>query len=56
MREEALEVLDSSAASLTTARDAVSSDDGGPSLSEGDKALASAEDALGQLTSKVGKK
>ncbi|MFC9351614.1 hypothetical protein [Arthrobacter sp. NPDC057013] len=56
VREEALKVLESSAASLTTARDAVSSDDGGPSLSDGDKALAAAEDALEQLTSKVGKK
>jgi hypothetical protein len=56
VREEALKVLDSSAASLTTARNAVSSDGGGPSLSDGDKALASAEDALEQLTSKVGKK
>ncbi|MFF2317480.1 hypothetical protein ACFVTE_14585 [Arthrobacter sp. NPDC058097] len=56
VREEALKVLDSSAASLTTARNAVSSDDGGPSLSDGDKALAAAGDALEQLTSKVGKK
>jgi len=56
VREEALKVLDSSAASLTTARNAVSSDGGGPSLSDGDKALAAAEDALEQLTSKVGKK
>ncbi|MFE5838824.1 hypothetical protein [Arthrobacter sp. NPDC056493] len=56
VREEALKVLDGSAASLTTARNAVSSDDGGPSLSEGARALAAAEDALAQLTSKVGKK
>jgi hypothetical protein len=56
VREEALKVLDSSAASLTTARNAVSSDDGGPSLSDGARALAAAEDALSQLTSKVGKK
>ncbi|MFP3459742.1 hypothetical protein R5O87_02695 [Arthrobacter globiformis] len=56
VREEALKVLDSSAASLTTARNAVSSDGGGPSLEDGDKALAAAGDALEQLTSKVGKK
>jgi uncharacterized membrane protein len=56
VREEALKVLDSSAASLTTARNAVSSDGGGPSLADGNKALAAAEDALEQLTSKVGRK
>ncbi|MDQ0863839.1 hypothetical protein [Arthrobacter globiformis] len=56
VREDALRVLDSSAAGLTTARDAVSSDDGGPSLSDGARALAAAEDALSQLTAKVGKK
>ncbi|MFE4541614.1 hypothetical protein [Arthrobacter sp. NPDC056727] len=56
MREEALKVLDSSAAGLTTARDAVSSDDGGPSLSEGDKALAAAEEALTGLQEKAGGK
>jgi hypothetical protein len=56
VRDEALKVLDSSAASLTTARNAASSDDGGPSLSDGDRALAAAEDALSQLTAKVGKK
>lgn len=56
VREDALKVLDGSAANLTTARNAVSSDDGGPSLSDGARALAAAEDALAQLTSKVGKK
>ena len=56
VREDALKVLDSSAAGLTTARDAVSSDDGGPSLSDGARALATAEDALSELTDKVGKK
>ena len=56
VREDALKVLDSSAAGLTTARDAVSSDDGGPSLSDGARALAAAEDALSQLTARVGKK
>jgi hypothetical protein len=56
VREDALKVLDSSAAGLTTARDAVSSDDGGPSLSDGARALAAAEDALAQLTARVGKK
>ena len=56
MREEALKVLDSSAAGLTTARDAVSSDDGGPALSEGDKALAAAEEALAALQEKAGGK
>jgi hypothetical protein len=56
VREEALKVLDSSAASLTTARNAVSSDDGGPSLSDGARALAAAEEALSQLTTKVGAK
>ena len=56
MREDALKVLDSSAAGLTTARDAVSSDDGGPSLSDGNRALAAAEDALKGLKSTVGGK
>jgi hypothetical protein len=56
VREDALKVLDSSAAGLTTARDAVASDDGGPSLTDGNRALAAAEDALSQLTTKVGGK
>ncbi|MDQ0617429.1 hypothetical protein [Arthrobacter globiformis] len=56
MREDALKVLDSSAAGLTTARNAVSSDDGGPPLSEGARALAAAEEALNGLKSKVGGK
>ena len=55
IREEALKVLDSSAAGLTTARDALASD-GGPSLSAGDQALASAEQALAALREKAGGK
>jgi hypothetical protein len=55
MRDEALKVLDSSAAGLTTARDALASD-GGPSLSAGDQALASAEQALAALREKAGGK
>jgi hypothetical protein len=55
MREEALKVLDSSAAGLTIARDALASD-GGPSLSAGDQALASAEQALAALREKAGGK
>ncbi|MBT2596278.1 hypothetical protein [Arthrobacter sp. ISL-72] len=56
LREEALKVLDTSTAGLTTARDAVSSDDGGPSLSDGDRALAAAEEALNGLKTKAGGK
>ncbi|MFC7847189.1 hypothetical protein ACFUTU_01790 [Arthrobacter sp. NPDC057388] len=56
IREEALKVLDSSAAGLTTARDALASDGGGPSLSAGDQALASAEQALAALREKAGGK
>ena len=56
MREDALKVLETSAAGLTTARDALSSNDGGPSLSAGDKALAAAEEALAGLQQKAGGK
>lgn len=56
LREEALKVLDSSTAGLTIARDAVSSDDGRPSLADGDRALAAAEEALSGLKTKAGGK
>jgi hypothetical protein len=55
VREDALKVLDSSAAGLSTARDAVSSDDGGPSLSDGAQALAAAEEALNGLKTERGR-
>jgi hypothetical protein len=55
-QQEALTVLESCAAGLTTARAAVASDDGGPSLSDGDHALSGAEDALEDLKTKVGEK
>ena len=54
--QEALSVLDGCTASLTTARDAVASDDGGPSLPDGDRALAAAADRLSALMAKGGGK
>jgi hypothetical protein len=54
--EQALTVLDGCAAGLTTARAAVSSDDGAPSLADGERELASAADRLDQLTAKEGGK
>ncbi|MBT2530933.1 hypothetical protein J7E83_02100 [Arthrobacter sp. ISL-48] len=55
-QQEALAALDSCSAGFNTARNAVSTDDGGPSLSDGDHALATAEDALKNLKAKVGDK
>jgi hypothetical protein len=54
--QEALTVLDGCAAGLTTSREAVSSDDGAPSLADGERELASAADRLDQLTAKEGSK
>jgi hypothetical protein len=54
--QEALSVLDGCIASLTTARDAVASDDGDPSLPDGDRALAAAADRLSALMAKDGGK
>ena len=54
--QEALTVLDGCAASLTTARNAVSGGDGAPSLADGDRELAAAADRLDQLTAKEGGK
>jgi hypothetical protein len=54
-QKQALDVLDQCAAGFATARAALASNDGGaPSLSDGDKALAGAQDALKQLQDKVG--
>ncbi|MFP5310979.1 MAG: hypothetical protein ACLGH7_00970 [Actinomycetes bacterium] len=56
-QRQALEVLDRCAAGFATARAALAADEGGtPSLSDGDKALADAQDALKQLEDKVGQK
>lgn len=54
--QETLTVLDTCTASLTTARDAVSSDDGVPSLADGDRELAAAADRLSELRAKEGGK
>ena len=54
--QEALTVLDGCTAGLTTARDAVSSDDGTPSLSDGDRELETAAGRLSELTAKEGGK
>lgn len=54
--QEALSVLDGCTASLTTARDAVASDDGDPSLPDGDRELAAAADRLSALMAKGGGK
>jgi hypothetical protein len=53
---EALTVLDGCTAGLTTARDAVASDDGTPSLSDGSRELETAADHLSGLTAKEGGK
>ncbi|NUP59367.1 MAG: hypothetical protein HOQ06_07800 [Pseudarthrobacter sp.] len=55
-QKQALEVLDQCAAGFATARASLASDTGGPSLSDGDKALADAQDALDDLSQKVGSK
>ena len=54
--QEALTVLDGCTIGLTTARDAVASDDGTPSLSEGDRELETAAGRLSELTEKEGGK
>jgi hypothetical protein len=54
-QKQALDVLDQCAAGFATARAALAGNDGGsPSLSDGDKALADAQDALKQLEGTVG--
>jgi hypothetical protein len=53
---EALTVLDDCAAAITTARDAVASNDGAPSLSDGGQQLSEAADRLSQLSAKDGGK
>jgi len=56
-QKQALDVLDQCAAGFATARAALAANDGGtPSLSDGDKALADAQDVLKQLKDKVGDK
>ncbi|MDQ0826845.1 hypothetical protein QFZ60_003018 [Arthrobacter sp. B2I5] len=55
VQKQALDVLDQCAAGFATARAALAANDGGsPSLSDGDKALADAQDALKQLEGTVG--
>lgn len=54
--QEALTVLDGCAASLTTARDSVASNDGEPSLPDGGRALAAAARRLSALMAKDGGK
>jgi hypothetical protein len=49
VRREALTVLEGCITGLTTARDAVASDDGAPSVPDGEKLLASAADRLADL-------
>ncbi|MGN7150435.1 hypothetical protein ACTHQ6_15745 [Arthrobacter sp. SAFR-179] len=54
-QKQALDVLDQCAAGFATARAALAANDGGsPALSDGDKALADAQDALKQLEGAVG--
>ncbi|WP_457948863.1 hypothetical protein ACTAQI_00800 [Pseudarthrobacter sp. alpha12b] len=56
-QKQALDVLDQCAAGFATARAALAANDGvTPSLPDGDKALADAQDALKQLEGKVGAK
>jgi hypothetical protein len=56
-QQQALDVLDQCAAGFATARAALAANDGGaPSLSDGDKALAGAQDALKQFQDKMGSK
>jgi uncharacterized phage infection (PIP) family protein YhgE len=53
---EALASLDGCAANLATARNAVASDDGTPSLADGSQALQTAADRLAELSAKDGGK
>jgi hypothetical protein len=53
---EALNVLDGCTAAITTARDAVTSGDGTPSLSDGESGLEAAADQLSRLGAKDGGK
>lgn len=56
-QKQALDVLDQCAAGFATARAALAANDGGaPSLPDGEKALADAQDALKQLEGTVGSK
>jgi hypothetical protein len=54
--QEALAVLDGCAANLATARNAVASADGTPSLADGSQALETAADRLAALSAKDGGK
>lgn len=56
LRREVVTVLDGCMAAVTTARDSVSSEDGVPSLSDGEQQLASAADRLSGLETRVGGK
>jgi hypothetical protein len=56
MRGEALNVLDGSIAGVTTAREAINSEDGSPSLQDGDAQLGSAADRLSALDTQLGEK
>jgi uncharacterized phage infection (PIP) family protein YhgE len=53
---EVLDVLDGCAAGLTTARNAVASDDGTPAIADGSRELATAADRLAELSAKDGGK
>ena len=54
LRREAVTVLDGCISAVITARDAVSSEDGVPSLPDGEQQLASAADRLSGLKTRVG--
>ena len=56
LRREVVTVLDGCMSAVTTARDSVSSQDGVPSLSDGEQQLASAADRLSGLETRVGAK
>lgn len=56
LRREAVTVLDGCMSAVITARDSVSSEDGAPSLPDGEQTLASAADRLSGLETRVGGK
>jgi hypothetical protein len=54
IRGEALSVLDGSISGVTTAREALSSEDGNPSRQDGEALLGSAADQLSALNTRLG--
>ena len=56
LRQETVTILDGSITGLTTAMNSVTSDDGRPSLQDGDRMLKSSADGLSALKTRLGGK